>query len=82
MLDKILLKLAALIADRIIDHTDEIAAAVATAVTREVLDAISKKVPDLTDLENLPDQLGKALADVFNKVPIFGGLFNGFFGNK
>lgn len=82
MLDKILLKLAGLIAAQILDHVDDIAAAVAREVTREVLDAIGKKVPDLTDLENLPDQLGKAMSDVFNKVPIFGGLFNGFFGTK
>lgn len=47
------MKLADLIVTRLIDHSDEIAAAVAREVTKGIMDEIGPKLPDLSNLDDL-----------------------------
>jgi hypothetical protein len=75
MLERILIRLADHIADRLIDHTDEIAAAVA----REIMKEIGPKLPDLSALPErlVPDFAGlaKQIVDqIMARIPFLGGI--------
>jgi hypothetical protein len=77
VLERILDRLAELIVTKLVDHTDEIAAAVA----REVMAAIMPKLPDLSDLDDqllskIPDVgalANQIVSQIVSRIPFLGG---------
>ena len=77
MIDKLLERLAELIVAKLVDHTDEIAAAIA----HEVLLEVGPKLPDLSNLDDLlvaklPDLntlSGQIVNQILSRIPFLGG---------